>query len=176
MLQAVFQFVVRIGELNGADTLFRGGNQHASQRRIGAGVADRRGDGAATVFVGRHAQLRRGALVEAAARAVAGVVHRAGDGVPGLQIALELVHAAGIGIGPGRDAQHCFECALQMKGTLAKFRSQAAQRDRFIQMALDIAAYGLDHFRLRLPPMAFGRQRRQAGNRLFRLHRADERK
>ncbi len=148
MPKAVLEFVVRIGELDGANTFFSGGNQHAPQRRIGAGIADGRGDGAATIFVRSHAQLGGGALVQAAAGAVAGVVHGAGDGVAGLQIALELVHAAGVGVGARRDAKHGLERALQMERALAELRSQAAQRDRFVQMPLDVAADRLDHLRL----------------------------
>jgi hypothetical protein len=37
---------------------------------------------------------------------------------------------------------------LKMERTLAEFRSQAAQRNRFIQVMLNVTAYGFHHFRL----------------------------
>ena len=49
-----------------------------------------------------------------------------------------------------------------MERALAEFRSQPAQRDRFIQVALDVTADGLDHFRLLVAADCF-RTAAQAG-------------
>ena len=70
--------------------------------------------------------------------------------MPGLKIALELIHAAGIGIGAGRDSQYCFKRALQMERALLEGRAQPRQRDRLIEMLFDVAAYGFHHFHLRV--------------------------
>src|SRR5436309_12691937 len=63
-----------------------------------------------------------------------------------LQVALELIHAAGIGIGAGRNSQDRFERALQMEGALAEGLTQPSQGDRLIEMLLDVAADSLHHF------------------------------
>ena len=68
----------------------------------------------------------------------------------GLQVALELIHAAGIGIGAGRNSQDRFERALQMEGALAEGLTQPSQGDRLIEMLLDVAADSLHHFHLRV--------------------------
>src|SRR5439155_27338944 len=68
----------------------------------------------------------------------------------GLQVALELIHAAGIGIGAGRNSQDRFERSLQMEGALAEGLTQPSQGDRLIELLLDVAAYRLHHFHLRV--------------------------
>ena len=62
--------------------------------------------------------------------------------MPGAQIILELVHAARVGVGSRRDAQHAFEGTLQMERALMKFRSETRQSKRFIEVLLNIAAHG----------------------------------
>ena len=79
-----------------------------------------------------------------------------------LQIAFELIDAAGVSIGPWRDAEHGLERALKMKRALAELRSQTAQRDWLIQVTLDVAAYGFDRFRLLVAANRF-RAAAQAG-------------
>jgi hypothetical protein len=79
---------------------------------VGEGVAEDSGDGSSAVLVRRHTKLGGGSLVETAAGAVACVVHGTCDRVPGLQVALELVHAAGVGIGTWCDSEHRLERPL----------------------------------------------------------------
>src|SRR5208337_3132772 len=105
-----------------------------------AGIANRGGDGAATVFVGRHAELRRRLFIQAAAGAVSSVVHGAGHGVSGLQVALEQTQAAGIGVLARRDAQGGLEAALQVKRTLTKFFAEAVEGHWFVEVLLDETA------------------------------------
>jgi hypothetical protein len=76
-----------------------------------------------------------------------------------LQIAFELVHAARVGVGSWRNAERSFERALKMERALVEFLAQLAQRDWFIQVALDVAAYGFHHLRL---PIAANRFRTAA--------------
>ena len=66
---------------------------------------------------------------------------------PARRLLLELVHAAGVGVGSRRDAEHALESSLQMKWALMKFRSQTRQGKRFVQVLLDVAAHGLHRFR-----------------------------
>src|ERR1700730_12546979 len=72
-----------------------------------------------------------------------------------LQVALELVHPARVGIGTRGNTEHGFERALQMKRALAEFQSQTTQRNGLVQMLLDVAAHGFDHFRLLIAPDRF---------------------
>src|ERR1039458_1508995 len=82
--QALLELLIGVGELNGTDALVGGGDQHASERRTGDGVANDGSHGAAPVLLRSHAELRGGALVEAAAGAVSGGVERGGQGVASL--------------------------------------------------------------------------------------------
>src|SRR5207244_13124798 len=68
----------------------------------------------------------------------------------GLQVALELIHAAGIGIGAGRNSQDRFERALQMEGALSEGLAQPSQGDRLIEMLLNVAVQSLHHSHLRI--------------------------
>ena len=95
---------------------------------------------APAVLVGRHAQLRSGAFVEPAAGAVSGVVHGAGDRIPGLQVALQHTQAAGVGVLARRDAEHRLKPSLQMKRALPKLLAQTIQSQRLVEMLLDEAA------------------------------------
>ena len=52
----------------------------------------------APVFIGRHAEVRDGALVKTAAGAVARVIQRVRNRVAGAQVAFEQAHAAGVHI------------------------------------------------------------------------------
>jgi hypothetical protein len=70
--------------------------------------------------------------------------------VAGSQITLKLVEPAGIGVGAGSDAQHRFECPLQMKRALVKGSTKASQGDGLVQVLLDITAHRLHHFYLRI--------------------------
>ena len=125
--QALLQLLVGIGELNGADALVGGGDQHASEGRAGDGVADYGGHGAAAVFLRSHAELRGGALVETAAGAVSGGIERGGHVVASLQILFHLAQAAGVDVGLGRDAERGLESPLQVEGTAAEFFGQQAE-------------------------------------------------
>jgi Carbohydrate family 9 binding domain-like len=91
------------------------------------------------------------------------------------KIILELVHAAGVGIGSRRDAQNALERSLQMKRTLVKFGSESGQRKRFVQMLLNIAAYGFYRFRRTVAAYRLGTAA-QAGAiaSIFRLFRFAE--
>src|SRR5438445_5817574 len=111
---------------------------------MGARVANGSGNRAAAILVGRHAELRGGALVEAAAGAVSRVVHGAGDVVPGLQVAFEQAQTAGVGVFPGRDSHGCLEAPLQMEWALVKGFAQALQSDGLVEMLFDVAANLLD--------------------------------
>src|SRR5437588_10729668 len=62
-LQAFDQFLVTIPELNRADAFLGRRHQHASKRRICAGVANVRSNRPSPIRVRRHAQLRRGAFL-----------------------------------------------------------------------------------------------------------------
>ena len=110
----------------GADAFVGGGDQHASQGRFGDGVADDCGDGPATILLWRHAELRGGAFVEAAAGAVSGGVEGGGHVMAGLQVLFHLPQAAGVDVGFRRDSQYGFESPLQMERALPKFFGQQA--------------------------------------------------
>src|SRR5882762_7851439 len=60
--------------------------------------------------------------------------------LPRLQVALELVHPAGIGIFLRRNAERCLEGALEVEGAHTEGVTKSVEGDRFVKMALDIAA------------------------------------
>jgi len=115
------KLLVGIAEADGANAFVGGGDEHASEGRIGGGVADDGGYGSASILIWGHAELGGGALIEAAAGAVSGGVEGGGDGVSGLQILFDLAKAAGVDVGPGRDAERGFEGTLEMERAAAKF-------------------------------------------------------
>ena len=103
MFKSLFELFVGVRELDCANAFIGGCNQHAPKGRIGAGVANLCRYCAPPILVRRHAELRRSTLIQSAARAVSRVVHRTRNRMTGAQIALKLIHAAGIGIGFRRD-------------------------------------------------------------------------
>src|SRR5205823_6025709 len=100
--------------------------------RFSNGVANGDGNSSAAVFIGRHPELRGGALIQTAAGAVTGIVERGGDRRPRLQLLFEVVQAAGIGILTRGNSQHRLKAALQVKGTLLEGRAQAREGERLI--------------------------------------------
>src|ERR1700686_4294538 len=155
-LQAFQQFTVGAAKLDGTDAALSGGDQHSSQRRVGAGVANGGGNGATAILVGRHPELRGGAFVETTAGAVPGVVHGPGDRIAGLQIALQHPQAARVRVLARRDAQYRFEAALQMKRALAEFLAQPIEGQRLVEMLLDETANRLHPVRLSITVERFG--------------------
>src|SRR5579864_6264154 len=149
-LQAFDQFLVTIPELNCADAFLGRRHQHASKRRIRAGVANVRCNRPSPILVRRHAQLRRGAFVQAAARTIPGVVKRMGHAPSRLQVAFQQSHAARICVSPRRDSECLLEGPLQMKGTLTEGFRQLFQRDGFVEVLLDVAAHLLHGRSLRI--------------------------
>src|SRR5438445_827626 len=137
-----------MSELDGTDALVGSRYQHAAHRGLGESVANRCRDRSSAVLVRRHSKLGGSPLVKTAARPVACVIHGPSDRMPGLQVALEQVHAAGISVGARRDSEHSLECALQVKRTLVEDLGQARQRDWFIQMLLDVPANALHGLQL----------------------------
>src|ERR1019366_7627286 len=142
--QALLELLIGVGELDGADALVGGGDQHASERRTGDGVADDSGYSSAAVLLRGHAELRGRALVETTAGAVSGGIERGGHGVAGLQILFYLAQAAGVDVGLRRHAEHRFEGPLQVKRAAPKFFGQKAKRQAVFDMLFDVAAHGAD--------------------------------
>ena len=84
----------------------------------------------------------------------------------------------GVRIFLGRNSEHGLECSLQMKRALMEFRTQARERDRLIQVLLDVTADGFDQLpACGFPATALGRQRKHSRNpaRLGLLRPAKER-
>ncbi len=79
------------------------------------------------------------------------------------QVLPKTPHAAGVRIFFRCNPQHCLEGALQMKRALPKFRTQARQRDWFIEMLLNIAGHRLDQFLSRISDYRFGTAAQQEG-------------
>src|SRR5579872_312311 len=138
--QALLEFFISIGKLDRANSLIRRGDQHAPERRISTGVANRSSNRATPVFVGSHAKLRRRTLIKAAAGAVPGVIHGARDRMACAKIAFELIHAARIRVSFGRDPQHGLKVPLEMERALMEFAAKLGQCQRLIQMLFDIPA------------------------------------
>src|SRR5581483_2508709 len=124
--------------------------KHPAQRGVRDCVPNGSSDRTTPVLIRRHTHLRGGPFVQPAARAVARIVHGSGDRVTGPQVALQLVHAAGIRIGLRTDPQNCLESSLQVKWTLAELCAQPLQGDRFVEMLLNVPANGLHHLLLRI--------------------------
>src|SRR5229473_7191818 len=72
------------------------------------------------------------------------------------QVLPKTPHAAGVRIFFRCNPQHCLEGALQMKRALPKFRTQARQRDWFIEMLLNVAGHRLDQLVSRISDYGFG--------------------
>jgi len=58
-----------------------------------------------------------------------------------LQILFYLAQADSVDVGLGRNSEHRFESALQMKWTAAEFFGQQVQGETVFDMLLDVAAY-----------------------------------
>jgi len=159
--EALLELGIVVGELDGADTFVGGGDEHASRGRTGDGaaedgVANHGGDGSAAVFFWSHAELRGGALVEAAAGAVSGGVEGGGDVVSGLEILFHLAQAAGVDVGLGRDSESGLEGALEMEGAEAEFLGEQGEGDAVFNMLLDVATDGANERGLGISIDGFG--------------------
>ena len=147
-LEALQQLAIGPCELNRTNPALRGRNQHAAQWRIRTHISDARCDCASPISIRSHSQLRSGALIQPAAGTVPGVVHGASYRVSCLQISLEHLQAARVGVGLRRDADYRLEAPLQMKRALMKFLRETLQCQWLVKMLLDEAAHRLHAIRL----------------------------
>ena len=138
--QPSLQGPVVVAEGDEADALGGRGQQQAAERRVHDPIGDARAPAALGVGGGRHAELRLGALVDPAGRAVAGAVGGARDGFPVLQLVAEAARTPGIGIVARAQPQRLLEQALQVPGAQADRLGQAGQGDGLPVAFVDIGA------------------------------------
>ena len=125
-LQRAHQLRVRARHGDAADAARGRRDEQTAERRIHNRVTDLLSEPAAAVRRRRHPQLRHGALVEPAARSVAGVQHRAGDLGALTQMPLDGLQAARLGVLPRRDADDPLEVPLKVIRAAAEARRQRA--------------------------------------------------
>src|SRR5205814_5881326 len=106
----------------------------AFERRVDNRVCDLHSRASASVDLRPHRQLRRRALVEAAARAVPGVDHRVRYARSRAQAAFDFRETAGVRVLARADADNAFEAALEMIRAAAKPAREACER----HVAIDI--------------------------------------
>jgi len=132
--ERAFELRVRIAHEHGADA-FRGrGDEQSAERRVPDRIRDVAAGAATPIRLRLHRELRRGVLVETAARHISGVEHRVRDARAGAQSTLHLPQPARVGVLARRHADDPFEAALEVIGTPADARCETRQR----QMAVDV--------------------------------------
>src|SRR5262249_24993005 len=82
--------------------------------------------------------------VEPAARSVAALVDRVGDAGVFLQVRLEPFRPPQPLILLRRESDNALEHALEMEGALADVAAESRERDRFVEMRIDVAACAID--------------------------------
>src|SRR5206468_11211913 len=130
----LLEFFVSVRELDTANPFVGGSDKHTTKWRVGAGVANGRGNGSTAILRGFHAQLGGGTRIEATGRAIARFVHGAGDRVPRLELLAKSPHAAGIRVFLRGDPEHGLERSLQMERALAKFGAEVGERERLVEV------------------------------------------
>ena len=81
--EILLERLVAIAELHRTETLLRARDQETAERRIDDRERNRRALRAAAILRRSHPSSRRRLLVHAAARSITGVVHSAGERLPG---------------------------------------------------------------------------------------------
>ncbi len=118
----VREFAVEIGdelggvaELDSADALFGGREEHLTEVALADCVAD--GEPFAPIAIGEggHAELGRGVFVDAAGRRISGSIQGMSDIRAFLQLMLEGCQAKGVSVFARRDAQQLLEAAQKMR-------------------------------------------------------------
>ncbi len=115
--QVSFESAVARADLHCADAARRPGNEQPSERRRDDHVADGCALSAARVSRRSHPEHRRRLLVDAAARAIAGIIGGGRHAVPVSESGLERSDPAGVAVLTGRDSKQLLEGAKQMMRT-----------------------------------------------------------
>src|SRR5262249_6208637 len=114
LLEGMQKLLGRATELHGAEAAIRSRHQHHAQRGSRGGVVDP-GVAASLLILNRcHAEGFIGTLIDAARRAVSGLVDRFRNGLAITEVSLEVLHAAGVMVLLWCEADDCAERAQQM--------------------------------------------------------------
>ncbi len=132
-----FESPVARTDLHRADAARRPGNEQPSERRRDDHVADGCAFSAARVRRRSHPEHRRRLLVDAAARAIAGIIGGSRHAVPVPESGLERSDPAGVAVLTRRDSKQLLEGAKQMMRTGADQPRQVSQGRRRLGVGRD---------------------------------------
>jgi hypothetical protein len=123
-----FERSITVSEHHAAHARVGGSHEQASERRGGDRVVDSCAMSPAPIRGRRHAHLRVGVFVEAAARPVAGLVECGSHPFTSLERGFEPSEPARLGVGARRDTQQACERPLQAEGIETDPRRKRAER------------------------------------------------
>ncbi len=157
--QVGFEGLDARAQADAADPPWRRGDEQPAERGGDNGVGDAGAGRAAPVRGGRHAELGVRPLVDAAGRAVAGLIQRGADASPGSQPGFEAVQPARVAVLAGADAQDAPEGAQQLVRRRAHAAGEPREGRGLVRMRVDQAA---DLAHQREPGIGFARVARPA--------------